>query len=402
MVVRPALDEADAAHAASQSGSRWRGNLSTRLRRSKQHQAVPSAEFQSADSAALLKWLLDALAEIDRLPRLVPADDPHSVHEFADRLFAAYNVEKGSVHMAGCHLEDRPFLRLSRVEKTAAEPEIVHRYFDEAGNEVEEQLAGELHLADAVQETEQRTGAHCDDWAGAVSAAKEQLGVSGPTWRASGLVLVKHARGNLRMTIGGESLDVPFVGWTRTLAAPKAKCPATGVLTFNLASLDDGRIVAAEQVIRCEASGKKILKTESVVCSVTSQRVDAALCRECPVTGKPAQETKFANCPCCGQEVSQIIIGAGGCAGCLARKKVSSDDERLARVLTAAPKLTEQKRYKLSETRSAIIVETGSWRTRLLVVLDKASGKLVHAAKKQRLSRTWTKLNDTERTETLG
>lgn len=403
MVIRESEELADSSEPVSkESGSRWRRNLAKRIGRKKNRPASPQIEYQSDDSSQLLKWLLDSLAELDHLPRLVPAEDPQSVHAFADRLFGAYKVEGGSVHMAGCHLEDRSFLRLSRVEKTASEPKVAHRYFDTSGEEVEQKLAEQLCLTSAIEESEHRLPAVSGNWAQAVRVAKEGLGVSGPTWRASGLVLAKYARGNLRITISSESLDVPFVGWTRTLEAPAAKCPETGVSTFHFDALADGRIVAAEQVVRCEVSQKKILRTEAVVCNVTSQRVDPALCRDCPVTGKPALEAKFASCPCCKQEVSQIIIGSNGCAGCLARKSVNREDERLKAALAVAPKLSDFKRFKLAETRSAIIVETGGWRTRLLVVIDKATGQLVHAAARKRLSRTWATLTDAEKTEQIG
>ena len=48
-----------------------------------------------------------------RLMHAAAARQPLSVHELAEHLFAQYKVDGGHMHLAGCSLEDRPFLRLS-------------------------------------------------------------------------------------------------------------------------------------------------------------------------------------------------------------------------------------------------------------------------------------------------
>jgi len=72
------------------------------------------------------------------------------------------------------------------------------------------------------------------------------------------IVWHRWAAGKLRFTIGNEFVEVPFADWAARLMPPAFKCPHSGKLTFNLAAIDDGRIVAADEIAACEQSGRQM------------------------------------------------------------------------------------------------------------------------------------------------
>ncbi|MEM8866205.1 MAG: hypothetical protein AAGF31_11735, partial [Planctomycetota bacterium] len=59
-------------------------------------------------------------------------------------------------------------------------------------------------------------------------------------------------------------------------------------------------------------------------------------------------------------------------------------------------------RWRLAETATALIGETGGLLTRTLVVVDKSTGRVTHAATRSRLSTQWRVLSDAERKLRVG
>ena len=96
------------------------------------------------------------------------------------------------------------------------------------------------------------------------------------------VVWCKYVEGKLRFTIGEASIDVPFAGWTCRLRPPQIVCPFTGAITYHLAATEDGRIAAAERIEICHESGRRLLATEMVTCSVTGHRATAGIDRRLP------------------------------------------------------------------------------------------------------------------------
>lgn len=401
---------------------RWTGGLRKLLRRRKPAENSQIVR-EAATPAELLTWLFDRLAKEDQLLGLVPTDDPRTVHELTERLFSAYEVDGGSLHLGGCHLESVPFLRLtSRAgTSTGANPslgdhanetapqedddplQVVHAFFDAAGKPVDAALVRKLKLAEVDLPIDPQPACQRADWSAAISTAKEALGGDQPSASAAvAIVCAKRAKGQIQATIGDESLAIEFEGWTRTLRAAPAVCPLTGVRTFHLTALSDGRIAAASEVIRCEESGETVLHRDCVRCSVTGKTVKAELCEPCPVSGDPALPAEFAACPRCGQQVSRAVLTKSGCKGCDRLASAAKDDPRVVKLLAAAPKLAEQKRLRVAETETALIAGFGGLLSETIVVVGKQSGKVCHAARRGRLSSMWKMLNDEERTDLLG
>ena len=79
------------------------------------------------------------------LIHLAPADQPSSVHQLTDRLFGAYTVDDGKVHLAGCRLDDCLFLRLG----VQCGDEFREMFLDAEGREVSgEQGVGNFSVID--------------------------------------------------------------------------------------------------------------------------------------------------------------------------------------------------------------------------------------------------------------
>ena len=59
------------------------------------------------------RWLAERIARSGPALHARPPGQPASVSEIASRLFPAYTIDNGHMHLAGCQLTDHPFLRLS-------------------------------------------------------------------------------------------------------------------------------------------------------------------------------------------------------------------------------------------------------------------------------------------------
>ena len=212
-----------------------------------------------------------------QLLHLAPVDEPTSVRQLADRLFSVYSVDRGSVRLAGCRLENRLFVRLEfRVGE-----EVVVLYVDADGREVATETVEALGMS-GVTELQRPPGlfepiVDRAAEAGARLAARRisdsDADNAAPQLIAMAVLWYKFAEGKLRFSVGEHSVDLPFSGWARTLCPPPFVCPYSGTSTFEIAATDDGRIAAASQIVACEETGQRMLSDELITCSVTARRV---------------------------------------------------------------------------------------------------------------------------------
>jgi len=389
-----------------EKSGRWK-SVTSRLRRSKDDSSS-TVELESDAPAVLLEWVLERIAGEPQLVSYVPASEPHAVHEIAANMFAAYTIDGGTVHLGGCHLEDAPVLRFTRAghaDASTGQPSesATHAFFDSHGQPLADAVVRQLHLTQITLPAEPKPAQAADDWAAPIAAAEHLLGgdLHAPELAVS-LVLAKWAQGQLQVTIGDEALAISFAGWTRTLTAPPAICPQTGSETYHLTTLSDGQIAAAEEVVLCEATDQRILRSDSVRCCVSGMQVSKACCEPCPVSGELALPANFAECPCCHGRVSSVQLTKAGCGGCDSRLAAPRDDARLASILSAAPKLGRYKHWRLADTATHWIAETGGILWRVLVVVDKQTGQVTHAAHRSRFASVWRTLSQEERRSQLG
>lgn len=312
-----------------------------------------------------------------------PADQPRSVHEITERLFPAYRVDGGAVHLAGCRLEDRLFLR------TKDSAQIPGKLFtmDDSGRAVEDQFASALGMDDTVAWTRppEMPPHRLEEMVRqSTERARQRWGVVGELDAL--FIWCKYAEGKLRFTIGDRSEDLPFSGWTRTLEAPPFCCPHSGVASFHLAATDDGRIVAAESIRTCAETGRRVLADELTTCDVTGEAVLIDQTRICPVTERPVLERVLTTCAMCNQRVSPNAIEGGRCLACRSTQPIGKEETPLAALLEKHRNLERWPKWSASETAEVHVLIAAGWWKRLLLVVDKNSMEVRHAAAGQRFS----------------
>ncbi len=320
--------------------------------------------------------LLASLGTVDvvaQLPHAAPADQPQSVSEIAARLLSAYQVDGGSVHLAGCQLEDRPFLRLQFEGSDGP----VTRFVSIEGKPLDPGRITELGLWQLVdlprppQRLDWRFEAEVQ---AAVEAARQFDGtIEEPQLVSTTAVWCKHTDGKLRFSMGETSADLPFEGWARSIEPPPYPCPASNTSTFHVAATDDGRIVAADQLERCQETGRLLPSNELVTCSATGLRVAAGQTRRCSVSGQRILARMLVRCENCRQEVAPGSETKGVCGACRDLRKVWKADPRLARLLDEYPTLDRWRHWRIAETAEVYILSARRWLTRLLLVVDKES-----------------------------
>ncbi|QEG33364.1 hypothetical protein [Bythopirellula goksoeyrii] len=354
--------------------------------------------------------LSEKLRELGSAIHARPCEQPLSVSQITQRLFSAYEVDGGNIHLGGCQLTDFPFLRLTF---TAADDpaQVVHVFVAHDGSSIPDELVRELGLLDL--EPASKPYPRIEEAAlNALVTSGRRVAAKGASSRdpsavsseplATTLVWVKQANGKIHFTIGDTTATLPFSGWAKLIKPKPFVAEHSGVSTFHLAATDDGRIDAFEQIAPCEATGERLLIDELVTCSVTGKRVKKELTNPCPVSGKPTLTDEFTVCPGCEQPVSKSVISQEACDACRSLHKIKKDDPRLVWIMGEHAGLDRWNNWQLAETLEVYIAEASSLLKKLLVVVDKETLVVRHLATKSRLAKAWTPVLAEHRDELLG
>jgi hypothetical protein len=318
---------------------------------------------------------MDALVDAP-FAHAAPVEQPASVHEIAARLFPAYSVDGGTVHLAGCRLEDRWFLRAETYHAGQHQT----RFLDAGGHAVSPDEATRLGLWQTAplgrppRRVDEPLEKRLDQ---AAAAVREQIGDAGAGLKLSMTVIwCKWVEGKLRFTIGDESVDLPFQGWTRLLQAPAYTCPITGTKTYHLAATDDGQIVAARRVTACAESGQRAVDENLVTCTATGLKVLPERTERCPVSGETVLSDELVACRSCHQRVSPNVVRRRCCQACRQLHPIGKADPRMARVLDEHPALDRFHHWRITETAEVYVLACRRWMKRLVLVVDKATLEL--------------------------
>jgi hypothetical protein len=320
----------------------------------------------------------------------VLAGQPDTIAQITARLFPAYTIQGGRVHLAGCTLEDRLFARLTY----QVDGHTVELWIDGEGQEVDAAVRESLSLDQtrAVAKAPPQACPLASRFLGTVLPwfEKKRFACGERFQRVSVLMVwCKFAEGKLCFTIGEQSIDLPFAGWARTLQPPPWVCPHTGASTFDLAITDDQRIVAAAQIATCEETGQRVLAAELVTCAATGARVLRDQTTVCPVSGVRVLTREMVACSQCGERVSPTTIQRGRCEACRRLQPIAKGDPRLARIIDQHPQIGRLKRWKLSETADRYLLLSAGWLRQVLLVVDKDTLALRRIAKAYRLVPRW-------------
>ena len=368
------------------------------------------AEILTPDSP-LFETLLNQLRAAKSVICSQPREQVNRLHQIASRLFPAYSVLEGHIHLAGCYLEDRPFVRLTYRNggaATAAGEEdnpscpVIHRYFDAEGSLLTNQQVADLGLAELVRAIDGNAHLSPTEFERLISVAKEHID-SPPAEQAEAnsspggpgellaqtVIWCKYAEGKLAVSVGENSAEFPFAGWANLIHPEALPCPQTGEPTHAFAATHEGIIAAASQIARCTETGKRELKRDLIACSVSGKLALPDRMVTCPVSEEPVSRSVLIQCPVCHQEVSPDVLTRGICRACAAPPRVTKNDARLARVLGEYPRLDIWRRWKLSETATVYIAQASSMLKRLLLVLNKQTLEVQHMATGTSLTRRW-------------
>ena len=358
------------------------------------------------------QWLLNRLQGVGPAMHVRPSKQPMAVNDISERLFAAYEVEDGRVHLGGCQLTDYPFLRLSFVARTKnGSEEIRHLFVAHDGSSVSDELARELGLVQVRPIV--KLPPRIDDAAlQALIAAGRRVAAKTVASRdpsatsiepiAISLVWVKQASGQLNFTIGETTVGLPFSGWARLIQAKPYTSPLSGASSFHLAATDDGRIDAFDQMATCEQSGRRVLRQDLVTCGVTGKHVLEEFTEICSVSGKPSLTEQFAICPVCQQRVSKAVLENEACTACRSLTKIKKEDPRLVWILGEHGGLNRWNHWQLSETQTVYIAMASRWTQRLRVVVDKETLAVQHLATSGKFGSVWVPVAEAAWNELLG
>lgn len=351
----------------------------------------PAKTFPTSE--ALAADLLVQLTQQPITPVARPLGQPEAVHEIATRLFGAYTIDGGKVHLSGCHLEDIPFYRYTRLTETGVQ----HCFGQQNGEIASPELVQQLGLdrvttpADVHEKSpEQRWQEEAHQ-----SPCPEKS-------RLTAIVLAKHITGRLQFTLGEATAAVNFSDWARTVAAPAFVCPLTETETFHLSTLDDGSIAAAEAIGVCQVTGVKLLQRDMATCSATGKLVAKTCCKECPITGEPTLEEGMVICRCCGQKISKPAFRGDVCQVCDSPERAARDHETLSKILERYPRLQRLRRYCVGETRDVVIFQASRLLHRWSVTLDRQTFEPLQVSVCGRIGAKWRKVPTTEWPAILG
>jgi hypothetical protein len=355
------------------------------------------------------RWLLDRLASLGPALHARPRRQPMSVTDVTGPLFAAYQVENGQVHLAGCQLTDHPFLRLS-FPGTSNDPSLRHVFVAPDGSSVSDDLIPRLGL-DELEPITQLPPRLEEAAIRSLIAAGRRIAAKQSTARDPGaavvdpvavtIVWVRHAEGRLQFTIGKTTEFLPFSSWAMLLEPRPFVGRTSGRSTFRLAATDDGRIEAAEEIAVCQESGRRVLRQELVQCSVTGKQVLPEFTEICPVSGKPALRDEFVQCTQCRQRVSKAVMQEGLCTACRSLAKVNKEDPRLLWIFAEHPGLERWNSWQLAETVDVYIAIASRLLKRLLIVVEKESLAPRRLATASRFASTWIDVSDSDHAENL-
>lgn len=359
-----------------------------------QFQESPSGSDLPVASRRVLRALLLDGERDGCLEFASPAGHPLSVQPIAGQLFAAYRVDGGHVLLAGCQLEEH-LVCVAEWNDGAVS------HHTAAGDAVPAPMSQSLGLHQLDRETG-LGDISSSEAARAIASLCSQSAEAAGAPRHITLVQCRYASGKVRFTIGNATWELPFAGWTGSFTPPPFVCPHTGVATFHLAATDDGRIAAADEIVACHRTGRRLLRQELARCAVSGAYVLPQYAVTCPVTGETVEQSALVECATCRQLVSPHALEVGTCAACRALAPVDASEKRLATILTAHPGLNRWRHWKLAETADVFIAQgQGVWQ-RLLAVFDRQSLHCRHLATRNRLSNHWTPLDNAAIRETLG
>ena len=278
-------------------------------------------------------------------------------------------------------------------EQREAEEEQLRRYFKASREQLLAKLEDEddadrgralREQIDQLAETEQRRLQGVQDrYACTVT---ETITAAVAAW-------CKYTAGKLRFRIGEASCKVGFADWAASLTAPPITCPTTGVATFHIAAVDDGRIVAFEQIGRCQVSGVSAPNDELLHCTATGKTALAKFFGRCAATGDDILTDALIECRCCRQSVAPLQLRGDACLACRPLVALKPGSDELRALFAARPSLARWGRWKKAEGAAAQFFTASRWLGNLRLLFDLRTPRILWAATRTGPFGSWSELD---------
>ena len=326
----------------------------------------------------------------------VPELQPVAAHQVAQRLYPAYDVRGGgTVQLAGCRLDDRLFLRCVCSLANKDETEARELFLSTDGEILSKTTVENLRLTIRNPLEGKPTFDYTSTLASMRQAAQEKMS---QFWDVApeevvlsevSLIWSKWASGKLRFTIGQSQEEMPFSGWTVSLAAPAFVCPHSGKTTFRIDATDDGKIAAAGAIAPCAISKKRVLESELFTSVLSGQRATEEFVTACPVTDETLLQRELVACKDCHRRVSPAAMEKRRCLDCRSFAKISAKNEVFLSLCKKYPALSNFKSLALRISLRDILLKTGLFK-KMLFVFQKTTLELRFAGTKGFLGNGFT------------
>lgn len=285
-------------------------------------------------------------------------DQPTSVHEISASLYAPYKVDNGSIHLAGCSLEDVGILvdsnsadsngfKLYYLDGSPCDPKL----YDQLGLDRNSKVAG-------LEAIKSQPSAR-DEIQVQLKQLIEEKGIE-----TVGELLVvwgKWADGKLVVEIGSQTAEIAFHGWARQfvegpLRPPPFVCKLTGLQSYEITTDDEGTITVPEAIERCEITGQRLVRSKLGQCTVTGTLALKTELKQCAASGQFVTQNKLANCWTCYQPTDPKSMKMRKCLACQHTEQVPTDNEQLQQLFEHYPRLKQASNFKVGHAGQRTVV----------------------------------------------
>ncbi len=288
------------------------------------------------------------------LTHVIPRDQPESVHELTAALYQPFQVDGGSVHLAGCSIEPVPVVQT-----------VNQNYRFLGGDELDHDLAQSLgviktqpcdepppHMQQShVQRLISDQLDHLDRKSLLFSGGRE--GVT--------LIWCNRVQGQLMVEIGESTETISFLLWAKRLVdgldqCPPFHCPQTGRESYHIAADDEGTIATADSIEVCPESGRRLISTKLIPCQISNRRVDPQRLMQCSISGRQFLKRLAADCRQCRNLVDPDTVRRGKCRGCRSWQHVPSHASPVSEICRRWPELSQAKGFKVARTTNTVLL----------------------------------------------
>lgn len=294
--------------------------------------------------------------------------------ELTSVLSSPFRVVGGQVSLAGCLLEDVPFL-----ESRGTNREPV--WFDHWGRRVTDAFAASLRLGQ-TEEIERAPVAwgpqELSAWQARIA---EQSGMTVAELPSLRVIWCKWARGKLAFRVGDVGAELPFEGWAQsfldgTRRPPSWKCPVTGQSGDEFVLTDDGELTVSQAVHRCERSGRMRLETHLELVSL-GRWLSSEYVETCPLTQVRCEPESMVACRQCGGRLAGVGLQHGLCPLCRETRRLPPAS-RWAQWLGRHTRPAQISQWRIAEGGGRVVLMRAGWLAGEVWLLAAATGRVLH------------------------